>query len=68
MHTLTVESIDSLTKAVKDIFEGTKTRWWFRGQSNQKWLLLPSVKRGYSKQQERYLTNLFYTRARTGCF
>jgi hypothetical protein len=26
---------------------------------------LPGVRRGYSKQQEKYLTNLFYTRART---
>jgi hypothetical protein len=65
MQTLTVESVDQLTKAVVQIFNSTSTRWWFRGQRNAKWPLLPSVKRGYSKQQEQYLTNLFYARART---
>jgi len=65
MQTLIVESVDQLTKAVLQIFESTGSRWWFRGQRNEKWPLLPSVKRGYSKQQEKYLTNLFYARART---
>lgn len=65
MQTFIVETIDQLTKVGLQIFEATKTRWWFRGQMDEKWPLLPSVRRGYSKQRERYLTNLFYTRART---
>jgi hypothetical protein len=65
MQTAVVESVYQLTKAVLQIFESTESRWWFRGQRNEKWPLLPSVKRGYSKQQEKFLTNLFYARART---
>jgi hypothetical protein len=65
MQAVTIQTIDQLTNAVRGIFASTETRWWFRCQRDQKWPLLPSVRRGYSKQQERYLTNLFYTRART---
>ncbi len=65
METLIVETIDQMTKVVLQIFEATHSRWWFRGQRDQKWSLLPSVRRDYSRQQERYLTNLFYSRART---
>jgi len=60
-----VENIDQLTKVVAGIFQETGSRWWFRGQRVFEWDLLPHVRRGYSRQQERYLTNLFYTRART---
>ncbi len=52
MQTLIVESVEQLTKAVRQIFESTGSRWWFRGQRNEKWPLLPGVKRGYSRQQE----------------
>jgi hypothetical protein len=62
---LIVGSVDQLTKAAQEIFESTQTRWWFRGQRNAEWPLLPSVKRGYTRQEERYPTNLFYARART---
>lgn len=65
MQVIGVESVDELTKAVLAIFESTGTRWWFRGQRDARWPLLPSARRGYTKQRERYLTNLFYTRART---
>ncbi len=43
----------------------THYRLWFRGQINASWDLLPSVKRGYDKEQEKYLSNEFYVRART---
>jgi FRG domain len=62
---ITVSSVNELTKVVYATFESTKTRWWFRGQRDFSWNLLPKVRRGYTRQQERYLTNLFYTRART---
>lgn len=65
MKILTVESIDQLTKVVAGIFKETHSRWWFRGQKESVWGLLPHVKRGYTRLQERFLTNLFYTRART---
>jgi hypothetical protein len=60
-----IESIDQLSKLIVEVFSTTNTRWWFRGQPDEKWDLLPSVRRGYTKQEEKYLTNLFYTRART---
>lgn len=65
MNIVTIESIDQLTKAVLKTFRETHTRWWFRGQKDQSWDLLPSVRRGYSKQREKFLTNLFYTRSKT---
>src|SRR5215472_8247681 len=65
MDTLAITSVQELAQAATTIFESTKTKWWFRGQKNEGWDLLPKVRRGYTEQQERYLTNLFYTRART---
>lgn len=65
MNPTTVTSIAELTSAVQSAFTTTSSRWWFRGQRNAEWDLLPSIKRGYSKQQERYLTNLFYTAAQS---
>lgn len=62
---VTITSVNELTKVVGATFESTKTRWWFRGQRDFSWNLLPKVRRGYTRQQEQYLTNLFYTRART---
>ena len=65
MEEFVVESIEQLTTAVVDTFSATGTRWWFRGQTESAWQLWPSLwRQGYSKQDERYLTNLFYTRAR----
>lgn len=65
MKTTIVTSIAELTEAAVHAFNTTRSRWWFRGQQNAEWDLLPSVKRGYSKEQERYLTNLFYTGAQS---
>ena len=56
-------SIATLIKASEELFSSTKSRWWFRGQRDSNWDLLPSVQRDYSAQQERYMANLFYTAA-----
>lgn len=42
-----------------------KHKWLFRGQADARWRLAPSIQRGYSPQQERYLTNEFRVRARS---
>lgn len=65
MNPTIVTSIAELTDAAERAFTSTSSRWWFRGQRNAEWDLLPSVRRGHSKQQERYLTNLFYTGAQS---
>jgi len=65
MEPIIVKNIAELIKAVDKIFTSTNSRWWFRGQMNEKWDLLPYVKRSYSKDNERYMTNLFYTGAKS---
>ena len=65
MTPIVITSINQMIEAGEAIFRSTQTRWWFRGQRNFNWGLLPKVRRGYTRQQEKYLTNLFYTRART---
>ena len=65
MNVITIENIDQLTKAVVKTYRESHSGWWFRGQKDESWDLLPSVRRGYSKQREKFLTNLFYTRAKT---
>lgn len=59
-----VRTLDELTKAVRTIFRKSRTGWWFRGHPDASWHLLPKVWRGYDAQTERYLTNLFYQRAK----
>src|SRR5437773_2810216 len=65
MELLTIATVQELSDVTHRIFQATRTRWWFRGQRDYAWNLLPKVRRGYTRQRERYLTNLFYTRART---
>jgi hypothetical protein len=64
-ETLDARSIDVLAQLVEEVYASAGTRWWFRGQRDEKWSVLPTVKRGYSKKQERIIANLFYARART---
>ncbi len=59
-----IRSIGGLAEEVKRL-SGTGNRWLFRGQADAKWVLSPSVHRGYTPQQERYLTNEFRVRARS---
>jgi hypothetical protein len=40
-------------------------QWLFRGHANASWALKPGIHRGYTAQQERYLTNEFRVRARS---
>lgn len=57
-----IRSIGDLSREVRAL-RPTRQSWLFRGQADADWLLEPSVHRGYSPQQERYLTNEFRVRA-----
>lgn len=59
-----IRSIGELSQQVQTLPAPDK-RWLFRGQADTRWNLAPSVHRGYSPQQERYLTNEFRVRARS---
>lgn len=59
-----VRTLDELVQVVRQLFLETRSRWWFRGHTDTTWELLPKVRRGYDVQTERYLTNLFYQRAK----
>jgi hypothetical protein len=57
-----IQSIGDLSREVRGL-RSTRQSWLFRGQADTEWMLEPSVHRGYSPQQERYLTNEFRVRA-----
>ena len=65
MVELEVRSLNDLSRVIESLFMETKLQWWFRGHTSRSWDLLPSVRRGYTKEQEKYLSNQFYVRART---
>lgn len=60
---IAIRTVGDLSQQVRAL--DTNRRWLFRGQADARWSLLPSVHRGYSSQQERYLTNEFRVRARS---
>jgi hypothetical protein len=60
-----LHSLSDLIHEVDKLITETNWRWWFRGQDEASWDVLPSVRRGYTREQERYLSNEFYSRART---
>jgi hypothetical protein len=60
----TVGSLDQLAAVVQKVFATSKSRWWFRGQIDSTWKLVPKVWRSYDALRERYLANLFYQRAK----
>ncbi|HVK94857.1 MAG TPA: FRG domain-containing protein [Noviherbaspirillum sp.] len=60
---IAIQAVGDLSRQVRALDSGH--RWLFRGQTNSAWNLSPSVHRGYSPQQERYLTNEFRVRARS---
>lgn len=64
MQQRTIENIADLAREVGDLLHADR-KWLFRGQPDARWRLLPSVHRGYTAQQERYLTNEFRVRARS---
>jgi len=61
---IAIRSIGDLAREVRAL-PSPERQWLFRGQADAQWQLLPSVHRGYSAQQERYLTNEFRVRARS---
>jgi hypothetical protein len=48
-----IRDLSGLTREVEALITETNLVWWFRGHSNVSWPLLPSVRRGYTREQER---------------
>lgn len=61
----TVQNIYNLIDDIQQTIDQTGLKWWFRGQEDGKSDLLPSVKRYYNRNQERFLTHDFYIKAKT---
>lgn len=62
-----IKTIGDLSREVQAL-PAANRKWLFRGQADSRWELEPGVHRGYSPQQERYLTNEFRVRARSRYF
>ena len=60
----TVTTLEDLLDAVHATYRESGERWWFRGQADATWDLVPKVWRTHDEQDERYLTNLFYQKAK----
>lgn len=61
---IAIRTVGELSGGVQAL-PSARQKWLFRGQADAGWALSPSVHRGYSPQQERYLTNEFRVRARS---
>jgi len=59
-----IESLADLIVGVEKLVATTSLVWWFRGHSDSGWDLLPFARRGYTREEERYLSNEFYVRAK----
>jgi hypothetical protein len=59
---IAIKTVGDLSRQVRAL-PATNRTWLFRGHADSRWMLQPSVHRGYSPQQERYLTNEFRVRA-----
>ncbi|HJV86236.1 MAG TPA: FRG domain-containing protein [Noviherbaspirillum sp.] len=59
-----IRTVGDLSREVRALAP-IEQKWLFRGQTDACWNLAPSVHRGYTAQQERYLTNEFRVRARS---
>ena len=59
-----IRSVGDLSRAVGELQE-SKLQWLYRGQADAEWDLQPTIQRGYTPQQEHYLTNEFRVRARS---
>lgn len=59
-----IQTVGDLSREIRALSNSDR-KYLFRGQPDAEWNLLPSVHRGYSAQQERYLTNEFRVRARS---
>lgn len=62
---MTIHSINDLLKLISDFNQNRLFYSWFRGQADNTWSLLPSVKRSpYNKpKHEQYMATNFYTEA-----
>jgi len=58
-----IRNVGELSREVRAL--DPAARWLYRGQPDAAWCLSPSVHRGYTPEQERYLTNEFRVRARS---
>ncbi|GAB3538049.1 FRG domain-containing protein [Noviherbaspirillum agri] len=58
-----IRNVGDLSREIRAL--DANERWLYRGQPDARWSLAPSVHRGYTPQQERYLTNEFRVRARS---
>jgi hypothetical protein len=67
IHETRIRTVGDLSREVQAL-PSPEQKWLFRGQADACWKLHPSVHRGYSTQQERYLTNEFRVRARSRYF
>jgi hypothetical protein len=67
MNDIRIRTVGDLSREVQAL-PSPDQKWLFRGQADSRWKLQPSVQRGYSQQQERYLTNEFRVRARSRYF
>jgi len=65
MNVLEISSISDLVRKIDELIQKTNGRFWFRGHSKEEWDLLPTIRRGYTKKQEQYLSNEFRVRAGT---
>ena len=65
LEDITIESIGELLEFVRSLSTRYSKRLWYRGVTDFLWELLPSVQRSQkSIDNERYLTNDFYIRAK----
>jgi FRG domain len=62
METCVVHSIGELIEEVRALITKTGLKWWFRGHACASWTLVPRVRRGYTLEQEKELTNEFRLR------
>ncbi len=59
MRAREIQDLADLTREVEVLVTETNLIWWFRGHSSTTWDLIPSARRGYTTEQERYFSNDF---------
>src|SRR5690242_9771194 len=62
--TLYASSIGELVEVVGGLYAETGLKWWFRGQADAAWDLVPTARRGMTTDRERNFANDFMARAR----
>jgi len=59
-----IRNVGDLSREIGKLHED-KRQWLYRGHADAEWNLQPGIQRGYTPQQEHYLTNEFRVRARS---